>query len=168
MRERIATYLHDLWCRWITELFVQSQSNDDGSVTLPVELVTKWSWQASTEYDGLTEDEKNSLRVEADEILRPESEAASSDEEKGCKLRGTNKREDRDGLLPEVKLGLRDVRNRCYFVHAYYINDKGLARPVAFFHVNDKKEIKVEQVPYRTDVRLLGKAVELIIADVGA
>ncbi len=65
-REKIAALVHDSWARWMQHLFSRSIKNQDGSVTIPPELVVRWETQIDTPYKALTETEKNSDRKEAD------------------------------------------------------------------------------------------------------
>ena len=50
-------------------LFSKSISNQDGSVTIPEYLVSRWLWELDTRYKGLPEVIKESDRVEADKML---------------------------------------------------------------------------------------------------
>lgn len=67
-RERLATYAHSAWSGWMKYMFSKSDQNADGSVTIPKELVARWTRQMYTPYSELPEDEKNSDRDEADKI----------------------------------------------------------------------------------------------------
>ena len=50
-------------------LFSKSQTNADGTVTLPAWAVERWKRQVATPYANLTEAEKDSDREEADRVL---------------------------------------------------------------------------------------------------
>lgn len=72
LREKLAGLQHEIWLSWHTYLFSVSVTNEDGTVTIPAGFVTKW--QMETPYDQLTEEEKDSIRVQADKILNALSE----------------------------------------------------------------------------------------------
>lgn len=67
--EPLADYAHSAWSNWMTYLFSKSTQNEDGSVTIPRELVERWTRQATTLYPGLPEGEKESDRKEAYVII---------------------------------------------------------------------------------------------------
>jgi dCMP deaminase len=69
LREELASYAHDAWSGWMRYLFLRSPQNEDGSVTIPEELVKRWHRQMYTEYSKLTTSEQDSDRAEADKIL---------------------------------------------------------------------------------------------------
>ena len=66
MKELLAEYAHSIWSGWMKHLFSKSIKNKDGSVTIPSELVFKWTQQMKTPYIALTEKEKESDRVIGD------------------------------------------------------------------------------------------------------
>ena len=68
--EQLAAYAHDVWARWMGYLFDRSTKNADGSVTIPAELVKRWTRQMGTSYEDLPEGEKHSDRAEALKIMR--------------------------------------------------------------------------------------------------
>jgi len=68
--EQLAAYAHEAWAGWMGYLFEKSSKNPDGSVTIPAELVERWTRQMGTAYADLPEDEKHSDRVEAIKIMR--------------------------------------------------------------------------------------------------
>ena len=68
-REKLAEYAHDSWSGWMQYLFDKSDINEDCSVTIPPELVTRWGRQMNTAYLELPENEKESDLAEADKIL---------------------------------------------------------------------------------------------------
>lgn len=53
------------WSRWMRYLFSRSVENDDGSVTIPSDMVLRWKRQANTSYADLYESQKKSDRAEA-------------------------------------------------------------------------------------------------------
>ena len=57
----------------------QGHLNDDGSLTIPQELVRRWTEQMSTPYSGLSETEKESDREQVRHYI-PIIEAALTDE----------------------------------------------------------------------------------------
>lgn len=69
MREQLAEYAHEAWSGWMKYLFEKSQHNDDGTVTIPAWAVERWKRQMNTAYADLPEQEKESDRAEADEIM---------------------------------------------------------------------------------------------------
>ena len=69
LRDELASYAHASWCGWMVYLFSLSDSNADGSVTIPPGLVERWKRQCSLAYDALPESERASDLAEADKIL---------------------------------------------------------------------------------------------------
>lgn len=69
VREKLAEYAHGAWSGWMRYLFEKSIKNDNGTVTIPEWAVARWQRQMNTSYAQLPEDEKESDRVEADEML---------------------------------------------------------------------------------------------------
>ncbi|KKN87438.1 hypothetical protein LCGC14_0258930 [marine sediment metagenome] len=65
LREPLAAYAHDAWSRWMDHLF--EQASPDG--TMAPEDVERWKRLITTKYADLTEDEKESDRLEADRLL---------------------------------------------------------------------------------------------------
>jgi hypothetical protein len=68
-REKLAAYAHKAWSGWMEHLFKQSKQNDDGTVTIPEELVLRWQRQMRTPYKILPPGEKLSDLKEADKML---------------------------------------------------------------------------------------------------
>lgn len=76
-REALAAYAHKAWSGWMRYLFskcdftmpVILSALENGSVIIPKEFVERWMRQMNTEYVDLPENEKESDRKEADEIL---------------------------------------------------------------------------------------------------
>jgi hypothetical protein len=69
LTEGLAFYAHDAWSGWMKYLFEKSTRNPDGSVTIPKELVDRWTRQMNIEYDRLPENEKESDRKEARKMM---------------------------------------------------------------------------------------------------
>lgn len=70
LRERLADLCHKQWCGWMVYLFEKSICNEDGSITIPPDLVKRWNRQIQTNYYALPEKEKDSDRIEADKFIR--------------------------------------------------------------------------------------------------
>jgi len=70
VREALAEQAHDSWSGWMIYLFQESIQNPDGTVTIPLKMVTRWTRQMQTPYGELSEKEKDSDRKEADEYIR--------------------------------------------------------------------------------------------------
>ena len=69
VRENLAKYAHNAWSGWMRYLFEKSIFNNDGTVTIPKWAVSRWQRQANTLYAQLPENEKQSDRAEANNIL---------------------------------------------------------------------------------------------------
>jgi hypothetical protein len=69
IREELSNYAHNSWSGWMKYLFDKSKQNEDGTITIPVWAVERWTRQMNTPYNELSEEEKNSDRDEADEII---------------------------------------------------------------------------------------------------
>jgi hypothetical protein len=70
IREAIAAVQHDqIWGRWTKYQFSKCIPNPDGSITIPAELVQRWTRQANTLYVDLPESERESDRHQADKVL---------------------------------------------------------------------------------------------------
>ena len=63
--EPLANLEHERWSHWQKYLHSQCIRNDDGSLTIPKELVERWERQINTNYSELSSKEKNSDRNEA-------------------------------------------------------------------------------------------------------
>lgn len=62
LMESLAAIEHERWSHWQKYLHEQCKKNEDGSLTIPANLVSRWTIQASTDYFELSEKEKNSDR----------------------------------------------------------------------------------------------------------
>lgn len=69
VREEIANLAHEQWSGWIRYLFDKSVWGDDGTVTIPADLVLRWERQMQTPYTKLSPKEQDSARAVADKIL---------------------------------------------------------------------------------------------------
>ncbi len=67
--ELLAKHEHDRWAKWQKYLFSCCLKNDDGSFVIPKDKVERWQRQIKTDYDNLSENEKNSDRNQAKEIV---------------------------------------------------------------------------------------------------
>ena len=67
--EPLATAEHAGWARWMKHLFESCIPNQDGSLTIPAELVAQWQRQAETEYFDLSPEEKEADRNEVRRVL---------------------------------------------------------------------------------------------------
>jgi len=68
-REKLAEYAHKAWSGWMEYLFEKSRLEGSGAMTIPPDLVARWTRQMTTEYKDLPEEEKQSDRQEAMKIL---------------------------------------------------------------------------------------------------
>ena len=75
MRELLAAHAHSMWSGWMQYMFSKSTINKDGTMTIPIWAMSRWTRQADTNYADLPEKEKESDRKEADGILKIVSEA---------------------------------------------------------------------------------------------
>ncbi len=62
LMENLAAIEHERWSHWQKYLHEQCKRNEDGSLTIPADLVSRWTIQANTDYFELSEKEKNSDR----------------------------------------------------------------------------------------------------------
>lgn len=75
LREMIAAECHDQWTGWMDYLFsktntcLSAEDTDQGEL-IPQGFVQRWRQQCLTPYSKLSEQEKNSDRVEADKIIK--------------------------------------------------------------------------------------------------
>ncbi|AGB26719.1 hypothetical protein Mycsm_06583 (plasmid) [Mycobacterium sp. JS623] len=60
--DSLAAIEHDRWSHWQEYLHAQCRPNDDGSLTIPADLVARWTKQMSTPYARLSPAEKESDR----------------------------------------------------------------------------------------------------------
>lgn len=69
MTERLAEIEHDRWAHWQKYLHGMGVRNIDGSMTLPANLVEKWTRLIETPYSNLSEDERKSDREQVKRYL---------------------------------------------------------------------------------------------------
>jgi hypothetical protein len=67
--ETLAALEHDRWSHWQRYLHDQCRHQDNGSLVIPAELARRWSRQASTAYQDLSEEEKESDREQVSRYL---------------------------------------------------------------------------------------------------
>lgn len=68
--EALAAHVHDeAWAGWMSYLFNKCTLNDDGTVTIPADLVARWQYQVSTPYAQLPNEMKRGDREQAERIL---------------------------------------------------------------------------------------------------
>jgi hypothetical protein len=67
--ERLAAVEHERWSHWQRYLHAQCGRNDDGSLTIPADLVSRWTAQMSTPYAELTEQDRESDREQVRRYL---------------------------------------------------------------------------------------------------
>lgn len=67
--EALAALEHERWSHWQRYLHSKCIPRDDGSLTIPAELVARWTAQMSTPYGGLSEKEKESDREQVRQTL---------------------------------------------------------------------------------------------------
>lgn len=70
LKEKLADLCHNQWSGWMKYLFSKSTFNEDGSVTIPKELVSRWQRQLYTDYINLSDSEKESDLKEADKFIK--------------------------------------------------------------------------------------------------
>ncbi|MBM4340625.1 MAG: hypothetical protein FJ110_13915 [Deltaproteobacteria bacterium] len=68
-RELLSSYAHEAWSGWMKYMLKKTTPGFNGTVIIPRKLVERWTRQMNTNYRDLPEDEKNSDRDEADQIL---------------------------------------------------------------------------------------------------
>lgn len=66
LRKKLAEQVHAQWSGWMEHMFKQGTFNDDGSWTMSVWAVSRWTHQKNTPYAELMLDEKLSDIQEAD------------------------------------------------------------------------------------------------------
>lgn len=74
--ERLAAVEHERWAHWQRYVHDHCTANEDGSLTIPAELVARWSEQIETPYAELSEVERESDREQVRRYLPLIVEAA--------------------------------------------------------------------------------------------
>ena len=69
MKEELANLCHEQWSGWVKYMFSKGTLNEDGTWTMPIEFVQRWTRQMNTPYTELSESEQNSDRNEADKFI---------------------------------------------------------------------------------------------------
>jgi len=69
IKETLSDLCHQMWSGWMEYLFTKCITNENGSLTIPQEFVERWARQIDTCYEKLSEEEKNSDRIEAYRII---------------------------------------------------------------------------------------------------
>lgn len=67
--EELATVEHERWSHWQRYLHSKCVRAEDGSLTIPAELVRRWELQMNTPYSELSEEEKESDREQVRRYL---------------------------------------------------------------------------------------------------
>ena len=67
--EKLASIEHERWSHWQRYVHSQCVQGEDGSLTIPADLVRRWSAQIATSYDALSEAEKESDREQVRRYL---------------------------------------------------------------------------------------------------
>jgi hypothetical protein len=67
--EKLAKIEHERWSHWQRYVHSKGSRQSDGSLLLPAELVRRWDKQIETEYDGLSDEEKDSDREQVRKYL---------------------------------------------------------------------------------------------------
>ena len=75
LMETLAAVEHERWSHWQRHVHAQCSRNPDGSLTIPAELVARWTDQMSTSYPELSEEEKESDREQVRRYLPAVAEA---------------------------------------------------------------------------------------------
>lgn len=67
--EDLSCLEHEQWSHWMRYMFSKSNMNKDGSITIPKDLVDRWTRQMNTNYYDLSEKEKDSDREQAKNVM---------------------------------------------------------------------------------------------------
>ena len=62
LTEELASIEHERWSHWQRYMHGKGKRQQDGSLTLPANLVAQWERQMATEYVDLNDEEKESDR----------------------------------------------------------------------------------------------------------
>jgi hypothetical protein len=69
LMETLAALEHERWSHWQRHMHSLCRPQDDGSLMIPAELVSRWTEQMSTPYSELSEKEKESDREQVRHYL---------------------------------------------------------------------------------------------------
>jgi len=69
LTEKLGDLVHRQWSGWMEYLFEKSTLNEDGTVTIPEYAVSRWKRQVETAYKDLPEEEKESEREKARQVI---------------------------------------------------------------------------------------------------
>lgn len=78
--EQFAAIEHERWAHWQRYLHEQCTPGRDGSLTIPADLVRKWTTQMNTAYADLTDTEKDSDREQVERYLPLIKQALDSEQ----------------------------------------------------------------------------------------
>lgn len=67
--DELAAIEHERWSHWQRYVHEEGNREEDGSVTIPAELVKRWEVQINKSYDELSEDEKESDREQVRQYI---------------------------------------------------------------------------------------------------
>lgn len=67
--EKLAAVEHERWSHWQRYLHEQCEIGPHGSLTIPAELVERWTHQMNATYEDLSEAEKASDREQVERYL---------------------------------------------------------------------------------------------------
>jgi hypothetical protein len=65
----LAAIEHERWCHWQRYMHDQAIKQADGSLILPAHLVARWETQIRTDFESLTDKEKDSDREQVHKYL---------------------------------------------------------------------------------------------------
>lgn len=69
LKEDLADIQHQIWSHWMRYMLDSGRENEDGTWTMPADKLDRWTRWMITDYDDLTEKEKESDRHQADKVL---------------------------------------------------------------------------------------------------
>lgn len=86
--EVLADVEHERWSGWMRYLFTKGQMNGDGSFVIDADSVARWKRQAVTQYQDLSEQEKESDRAEVRKTLAVISQHNIDEAHRRNRIRG--------------------------------------------------------------------------------
>jgi hypothetical protein len=69
--ERFTNSQHEIWSHWMKFMFSKGTMNEDGTWTMDKEKVERWKRQMETDYNNLSEDEKETDRKIVVQFIYP-------------------------------------------------------------------------------------------------